>query len=187
MSHTQQLSGQQARTIGERQQDAGEAGVAAHRNAEPAASFIQREAAYTTDGQPDGPPELTNVALAGGYAGAVISQHMDEAAPNIAEIVKARLVIARDDGALQPRVLACLISEFGMTQEDAEALVAAPGSGQRAAAAQAQQAAPAAAPAAPAAPQPQRAADPRHAPTPQRPGAPSPPRQPPPPQPGRRA
>src|SRR5262249_32969819 len=69
------------------------------------------------------PPEIALYDLAGGASGATLSQLVKPDGSNIGEAIKARLVMAPDADALSQRIVHCLIAEFGMLQEDAEALV----------------------------------------------------------------
>jgi hypothetical protein len=64
-------------------------------------------------------PLVQTLTLDGGYSGAVISQEIAPNDPYIGEGVKTMLVIARDNTALQTRIVSCLISEFGLSQGDA--------------------------------------------------------------------
>jgi hypothetical protein len=65
-------------------------------------------------------PLVQMLMLDGGYFGATISLAGDPDAPNLAEQVKTRLLLAHDGGALDSRITSCLISDYGLLQEDAE-------------------------------------------------------------------
>ena len=65
-------------------------------------------------------PLVQTMTIDTGYSGAVISLAGDPDAPNAAERIKGVLIVASSDELLQPRILACLISEFGLSQDDAE-------------------------------------------------------------------
>jgi hypothetical protein len=69
------------------------------------------------------PPLVEAYTLDGGYAGCTISKAGDPDAPNMSGVVKTRLLIAMTPELLAPQITACLISDFGLTQEEAEALV----------------------------------------------------------------
>jgi hypothetical protein len=58
--------------------------------------------------------------LDGGYFGATISLAGDPDAPNLAEQVKTRLLLAHDGAALDDRITSCLIADYGMLQVDAD-------------------------------------------------------------------
>lgn len=62
-----------------------------------------------------------------GYRGATVSQATDPDGANIDMRCKVRLVIATDDDLLWPRLVGCMISEFGLSQADAEAAAEAGG------------------------------------------------------------
>jgi hypothetical protein len=67
-------------------------------------------------------PLVQMLMLDGGYFGATISLAGDPEAPNLAEQVKTRLLLAHDGGALDSRITSCLIADYGLTQDDAEAV-----------------------------------------------------------------
>lgn len=68
----------------------------------------------------DAPPTVQCFAIDGGYYATLLSQAGDPDANNMAERVKTRVITAHDTGALQIMTVSCLISDFGMSQEDAE-------------------------------------------------------------------
>jgi hypothetical protein len=67
-------------------------------------------------------PQVQAVPLAGDYVAAVLSVTGNPEGNNLAEQVKVRTILAVDVPSLQPQVVACLISDFGLNQEQAEFL-----------------------------------------------------------------
>jgi hypothetical protein len=61
--------------------------------------------------------------LDGDYAGATLSLAGDPDGNHMAERVKCRYIIAADVPSLQPQIIACLIADFGLHQDEAEELV----------------------------------------------------------------
>jgi hypothetical protein len=70
----------------------------------------------------EGQPLVQCYVLDGGYVAATISLAGDPEAPNLAEQVKTRLVLAHTAEALTGLVTSCLVADYGMTQDDAEQL-----------------------------------------------------------------
>lgn len=120
MSHTQHPAQQHPA-------QPGPSGVATQR---PAMGMAQVEAAQPAP-TAVAAPEMASYTIAAGYAAATLSQQMDAEGDNPAAVVKVRLVYAVDAAHLEPQVVACLISEFGLTQEEAEAIAGGGGASRR--------------------------------------------------------
>ena len=69
-------------------------------------------------------PTVQALDIDGGYALAVLSEAGDPEAPNLAMQVMVRTILAVDRASLEPQVAPVLVAEFGMTNEEAEELVA---------------------------------------------------------------
>ena len=75
------------------------------------------------------PPLVQTYTVDGDYAAATISRAGDPEGANTDARVRTRLVVASEDEVLRTSVVSCLIGEFGLTQEEAEAIEAVPMSG----------------------------------------------------------
>jgi cell division protein FtsN len=64
-------------------------------------------------------PLVQTYAIHGDYAAATLSMAGDPDAPNLAERVKTRHILAVDVMSLEPQILACLVADFGLTQAEA--------------------------------------------------------------------
>lgn len=69
------------------------------------------------------PPLVLLYQVDGDYPAATISRAGNPDGANIDQRVMVRLVTATTDELLAPRITSCLIGEFGMSQEEADAVV----------------------------------------------------------------
>jgi hypothetical protein len=68
-------------------------------------------------------PEILAFGMSGGFLGATINMATNPTGPNIASRTQVQLIMAPTQADLESRCISTLISEFGMTQADARALI----------------------------------------------------------------
>jgi hypothetical protein len=68
-------------------------------------------------------PEILTFGMSGGFLGATINMATNPTGPNIASRTQVQLIMAPTQADLESRCISTLISEFGMTQTDARALI----------------------------------------------------------------
>jgi hypothetical protein len=70
-------------------------------------------------------PEILTFGMSGGFLGATINMATNPTGPNIASRTQVQLIMAPTQADLESRCISTLISEFGLTQDAALALVPA--------------------------------------------------------------